>query len=27
MLDEVVETLQSLIDAPVASSGSNIPVT
>jgi two-component system cell cycle sensor histidine kinase/response regulator CckA len=27
MLDEVVETLQSLIDAPVASSGSNAPVT
>jgi two-component system, cell cycle sensor histidine kinase and response regulator CckA len=27
MLDEVVETLQSLIDAPVASSGSNTPVT
>ena len=26
MLDEVVETLQSLIDAPVASSGSNTPV-
>src|SRR4029453_1304045 len=27
MLDEVVETLQSLIDAPVASSGSNTPAT
>jgi two-component system cell cycle sensor histidine kinase/response regulator CckA len=27
MLDEVVETLQTLIDAPVASSGSNTPVT
>ena len=27
MLDEVVETLQSLIDGPVASSGSNTPVT
>jgi YesN/AraC family two-component response regulator len=27
MLDEVVETLQSLIDAPVASSGSNTPLT
>jgi two-component system, cell cycle sensor histidine kinase and response regulator CckA len=27
MLDEVVETLQSLIDAPVASSGSNTQVT
>jgi CheY-like chemotaxis protein len=27
MLDEVVETLQSLIDAPVAPSGSNTPVT
>lgn len=27
ILDEVVETLQSLIDAPVAPSGSNTPVT
>ena len=27
VLDELVETIQSLIDAPVAPSGSNIPVT
>ncbi len=27
ILDDLVETLQSLIDAPVASSGSNTPVT
>jgi hypothetical protein len=27
MLDELVETLKSLIDAPVAPRGSNTPVT
>ena len=27
VLDELVETIQSLIDAPVAPSGSNIPIT